>query len=70
MCYSIGPRSPSKSSFEFQPMSMAENSPRPPMSPFGKSPSLGSPLLVAKSGGKTAASPSELVGCDRMFTSI
>ena len=40
------------------------------MSPFGKSPSLGSPLLVAKSGGKTAASPSELVGCDRMFTSI
>ena len=55
------PYSPSKTSFEFQPMTEAENSPKPPMSPFGRSPSLGSPLLVAKTSGKQLSSPSRKI---------
>ena len=55
------PYSPTKTSFEFQPMAEAESSPKPPMSPFGRSPSLGSPLLVAKTSGKPVSSPSSKI---------
>jgi len=60
------PWSPCASSMEFQPVALQNGSetdaasPKPPMSPFGRSPSLGSPLLVARSGGKqTSSSPSK-----------
>jgi hypothetical protein len=58
-----------KMSLDFHPAQSpdVESSPKAPMSPFGRSPSLGSPLLVATSGHQTS-SPRESALSQFFFT--